>query len=336
MPVDVLVIGGGPAGLAAAIAARRKGFRVTVADGQCPPIDKACGECLLPGALEALRELGLDPNEIASAPIRGVRFLGDEVSVGSFFPHGAGAGVRRTALHAALVEEALNCGVELQWNRPVGGLKGLTAAWIIGADGGGSRVRIWAELERFTQNRLRFGFRRHYRTPQPGDHVEIFWTAGAQIYVTPVAADEVGIAVLSRDPKFRVSDAVARFPELANRFREAQPLSAERGSMTASRTLRNVTRGNIALIGDASGSVDAITAEGLSLSFRQALSLADAMERGDLSLYEAAHARLERRPRLMGELMLSMDRWPLVRRRALRALAARPALFSRLIALHVG
>src|SRR5882762_7612553 len=55
----VLVIGGGPAGLAVAIAARRKGFDVTVADGAKPPIDKACGEGLMPGTVTALRELGV-------------------------------------------------------------------------------------------------------------------------------------------------------------------------------------------------------------------------------------------------------------------------------------
>src|SRR5436309_2237554 len=55
---DVFVIGGGPAGLAAAIATRRKGFRVTVADGSEPPIDKACGEGLLTDTAIAFRELG--------------------------------------------------------------------------------------------------------------------------------------------------------------------------------------------------------------------------------------------------------------------------------------
>src|SRR5438105_7308201 len=44
---DVLVIGGGPAGLTAAIAARLKGFDVAVADAAHPPIDKACGEGLM-------------------------------------------------------------------------------------------------------------------------------------------------------------------------------------------------------------------------------------------------------------------------------------------------
>ena len=56
---DVFVIGGGPAGLAAAIAARHRGFRVVVADGVKPPIDKACGEVLMPDAITALDRLGV-------------------------------------------------------------------------------------------------------------------------------------------------------------------------------------------------------------------------------------------------------------------------------------
>src|SRR5215469_8902261 len=59
-PTDVLVIGGRPAGLAAAIAARKKGLRVTVADSAHPPIDKACGEGLLPDTVDALGDLGID------------------------------------------------------------------------------------------------------------------------------------------------------------------------------------------------------------------------------------------------------------------------------------
>src|ERR1022692_2180287 len=58
-PTDLFVIGGGPAGLAAAIAARLKGLNVTLADGARPPIDKACGEGLMPDGLAALRSLGV-------------------------------------------------------------------------------------------------------------------------------------------------------------------------------------------------------------------------------------------------------------------------------------
>ena len=70
-----------------------------------------------------------------------------------------------------------------------------------------------------------------------------------------------------------------------------------------SRRLRHVTSGNIALIGDASGSVDAITGEGLALCFRQALELAHALRVEDLDLYERAHARLHRLPHFMSRAM---------------------------------
>ena len=75
---DVLVIGGGPAGLATAIAARKKGFEVTVVDGAKPPIDKACGEGLMPNTLAALRELGVAICPADGQALRGIRFK-DEV-----------------------------------------------------------------------------------------------------------------------------------------------------------------------------------------------------------------------------------------------------------------
>jgi len=62
MKSDVLVVGAGPAGLATAIAAAAKGLRVTVADARRPPINKPCGEGLLPEAVEALRGIGIELN----------------------------------------------------------------------------------------------------------------------------------------------------------------------------------------------------------------------------------------------------------------------------------
>jgi hypothetical protein len=82
--------------------------------------------------------------------------------------------------------------------------------------------------------------------------------------------------------------------------------------------------------------VDAITGEGLSLGFHQALALGEALEGGDLHDYQAAHQRLTRRPTLMGRLLLLLDSRPKLRSRAMRALAAHPDLFARLVAVHIG
>ena len=84
--VDVFVIGGGPAGLAAAIAARQRGMSVAVADGTEPPIDKACGEGLMPETIAALGELGVEIQPDAGYRIRGIRFLQQETHVGAEFP----------------------------------------------------------------------------------------------------------------------------------------------------------------------------------------------------------------------------------------------------------
>jgi len=336
MIADVLVIGGGPIGLAAAIAARRKGFRVVLADGCEPPIDKACGEGILPDGLAVAERLGLHLPPGDSFAFRGIRFHGENVSVAADFPNGRGRGFRRTVLHRALAAQAEQCGVEFRWGSAIGDLNAIPARWIVAADGTNSRARGWAGLEAARRDTRRFGFRRHFQIAPWTDYVEIYWGNGCQIYITPIAADEICVAIISRDPKLRVPAALGQFPALLARLEDVTQTSHERGAVTASRQLRRVVAGNVALIGDASGSVDAISGEGLCLGFHQAFALADAMESGDLALYESAHRRLGVRPRFMADLMLSVDRWPKLRRRVLPALAAHPELFSGLLAMHVG
>lgn len=333
---DVLVVGGGPAGLAAAIAARRKGFSVVVVDAAVPPIDKACGEGLMPDALSALAELGVDIPAGVGVAFRGIRFVGEDISVEAEFPWGDGLALRRTALHQILVDAATQFGVELHWGAPSGELSDRTARWIIGADGHSSRVRKWAGLDRWRRVRERLGFRVHYRMAPWTDHVEVHWHPDFQMYVAAVAADEVMVAVLCRDPHVRVAEALEFFPELHERLADAPRTTMERGGISATRRLWVVTQGSVALVGDASGSVDAITGEGLGLAFRQALALADALVAGNLDMYETAHRKLSRRPRLMADLLLMLDGRPNLQYRALHCLARHPQVFRYLLALHVG
>jgi len=343
---DIFVVGGGPAGLAAAIAARRKGFDVTVADAARPPIDKACGEGLMPDSLAALRRLGVTLDCVEqSFPFRGIRFHGAGVSVAAGFPEGQAVGIRRTRLHEILIDRARQAGVTMQWGTRVNGVQGDTVSldagdvrcrWVIGADGQNSRVRHWAGLDAARYESTRFGFRRHYQMAPWTDHMEIYWGSGCQMYVTPVGPREVCVAVISRDSHLRFDGALPQFPELGSRLAHAPASTLERGSVTASRRLRGVFGQRTILIGDASGSVDAITGEGMSLSFHQALALADALVEDDLEAYQAAHRRLMRRPAFMASLMLSLDRLAWLRPLALRGMAYEPAIFEKLLAVHVG
>ena len=91
---DVVVVGAGPAGLAVAIGARRHGLAVTVADRRRPPLDKPCGEGLMPDAVARLEELGVSLDSVASAPFAGIRYLDGETVADGLFPQGSGLGVR--------------------------------------------------------------------------------------------------------------------------------------------------------------------------------------------------------------------------------------------------
>jgi flavin-dependent dehydrogenase len=342
---DVFVVGGGPAGLAAAIAARQKGFRVMLADGAKPPITKACGEGLLPDALAALRELGVELREEDGRALRGIRFENDGSSMNGCFPEGHGLGVRREVLHQRMVERAGDCDVSFLWNTPVMGLfeegvvaggKRIWAKWVIGADGSGSRVRRWSGLESFGVQRRRFAFRTHYCLEPWNDFTEIHWAEGAQAYVTPVGPREICIVLISEEQELRFDGCLLRFPKLAERLKGAGRASAERGAVTGMARLKRVYRGNVGLIGDASGAVDAITAEGLSLSFRQANALAHALEAGELREYQEAHRRMSRRPWLVGNLLLLLGRQTGLRNRTMRSLEAAPQLFERMLAYQMG
>ena len=333
---DIFVVGGGPAGLAAAIAARLKGFDVAVADAAEPPIDKACGEGLMPDSLDALRRLGVTFDPEQSFAFRGIRFIGDGGTVASDFPGERGIAVRRVRLHQALIDRAQEVGVKLLWRTHVTSIHDVRARWVIGADGANSRVRRWAGLNAVRSESSRYGFRRHFQVRPWTDFMEVYWGPGCQMYVTAVAPDEMCLALITRHPHLRLDSALPHFPELARKFENAPALSTERGAITVTRSLRRVYQGRVVLIGDASGSVDAITGEGMGLAFRQSLALADALLANNLDQYQAAHRQMARRPTCMAHLMLTLDRFPRLRPLVLRTFAAKPVIFERLLAVHVG
>jgi flavin-dependent dehydrogenase len=156
--------------------------------------------------------------------------------------------------------------------------------------------------------------------------VEVHWGELGQAYITPVGPEEICVATVARSPSIRMEAVLAGLPRLQAHLRGAAVVSTVRGALTTTRKLRRVTAGNVALTGDASGSADAITGEGIALSFRQALLLAEAIAVDNLAIYEAGHPAILRMPHLMSRLMLTMDARPWLRERAMGVLSAQPHL----------
>ena len=340
-----MIAGGGPAGLACAIAARRAGLSAIVVDQRTPPIDKACGEGLMPGGVAALERLGVRVDPAGCHRFTGIRYLDGEVVAEADFPAGEGLGVRRVYLHQALVERAAALGVELRWGTRFTGITAdalLTDAGALrgrvmgGADGLGSATRRWLGFGGEPARRRRFGVRRHYAVAPWSHRVEVYWADDCEAYVTPAGPARVGVAFLWSGRKARFDDLLAQHPRLAARLAGAPQESRDRGAGPLARRVTGVRRGRWALLGDAAGYLDAITGEGLSLAFHQAEALVGCAAAGDLAAWPAAHRRICATPMMMIRLVLFYERRPWLRRRVVRALAAEPEVFGRFLAVNDG
>jgi flavin-dependent dehydrogenase len=203
---EVLIVGAGPAGIATAIAASQKGLRATVVDARKPPIDKPCGEGLLPEGVAALQQLGIWLDSSVAFPIAGLRFSDETSSACGKITRGAAFGLRRSVLHELLVRRATELGVTFRWGTRVTELTSSSARldgalfpfhWLVGADGQKSMIRKWSGLGPRRMRSARFGFRCHYAIPPWSDFVEVYWGEHCQIYVTPTGPDEICLAVLT-------------------------------------------------------------------------------------------------------------------------------------------
>lgn len=323
---DLLIVGGGPGGLATALHARRQGLSVIVAEPRDGPIDKACGEGLMPGGLAELTSLGVDP---VGMPFHGIAYLSEGRQAQARFRRGPGRGVRRTTLHAALAARAKE--EDTDWVRTrvtsvaqdAHGVSaaGVRARWLVAADGLHSQIRRAVGITSTAGTPRRYGVRWHYRVPAWSEFVEVYWSRWGEAYVTPVEPDLVGVAILSRG-----RPDLAWFPRLAGRLHGAAP-GQHRGCGPLRQVVSRRVAGRVLLVGDAAGYEDALTGEGISLALKQSAAAVDAIVNEAPASYEQAWHRITRDYRLLTRALVLASTPRVVRRAIVPAGQLLPSAF---------
>ncbi|HSJ61648.1 MAG TPA: NAD(P)/FAD-dependent oxidoreductase [Jiangellaceae bacterium] len=331
---DVIVAGGGPVGLATAIEARLAGLSVIVCEPRPGPIDKACGEGLMPGTLTALGRLGAHVDGFA---FTGIRYVADGSIADHRFRAGPGLGVRRTSLHRALAARARELGVdfaparvaEISQDADAVAAAGLRARWLLACDGLHSRIRQELGLDRTVRNSRRFGLRRHFRVAPWSEFVEVHWTPSAEVYITPVGHDLVGVAVLGdRGVDY---DAVVRLTAAGHRLADADRASTLRGAGPLRQAATKRVAGRVLLVGDSAGYVDALTGEGIRLGLAQARAAVAAVAGENPARYEAEWRRITRDYRLLTSALVGAGRRPALRSRIVPLACRLPRVYGAIV-----
>ncbi len=295
----------------------------------------------MPEGVAQLEELGVTIAPHQRHPFVGIRYLDGELAADGDFADRPGLGIRRRVLHQALVERAVELGADLRWgvaalDLTVDGVASddgeISARWVVGADGRASRVRRWAGLEGRPPRARRFGVRRHFGLPPWTDRVEVHWGDGCEAYVTPVAPDTVGVALLWSGTAAGFDDVLGRLPALAERVADAPVTSRDAGAGPFGSRARRLDRGHVVLVGDAACCLDPITGEGVAIALQSAEALVRSVVAGDLGHYRGVQRRLIGSAARVNQMVLLLERSPRLRARVVASLAARPDLFARFLA----
>ena len=288
--IDLAVVGGGPAGAAAALGAARAGLSVLLFEPRSKMPDKPCGEGILPAGVAVLRALGLGElvgEGLALPRIRYVFAGGRELDVPLPEP---GRAIERPVLMAALeralerepgvtrVDSTVACargdGFELvargrRWN----------ARTLIAADGLQGRAASW--LGRRPSRRTRYGLRARALQRERLEHVEVHLGRESEVYLTPLPGGRINVAVLADAPlgpaRIWLARALTEHPRAARRLGAwvTAPAARALGAAVPSR----VAAESAFLAGDATGGVDPVLGCGVGLALTTGLAAAEGARR---------------------------------------------------------
>jgi flavin-dependent dehydrogenase len=276
---------------------------------------------------------------LCGRPFYGIRYLDGRRSVDARFAAGPGLGVRRTTLHAALMSRLAELDVPVVPGR-VGPITqdatsvtaaGTTARYLAAADGLHSPIR--RQLGLGVPGRrieVRRGLRQHFAVAPWTDLVEVYWSGLGEAYVTPVADDLVGVAILT-SARGTFESHLAAFPQLKRRLQGADAAGGVMGAGPLRQRVRSRVAGRVLLVGDAAGYVDALTGEGIAVAVRTSAELVECVRADRPQDYEAAWRRVSWECRLLTASLLWARNRSVLAPRIVPAAAALPGVYGAVV-----
>ncbi|MBT3981477.1 MAG: FAD-dependent monooxygenase [Bacteriovoracaceae bacterium] len=374
--LKIAIIGGGPSGMMSAIALARKGVEVALIEKSSWPIDKVCGEGIMPSGVEILKEFGVF--ELIDSKfyrkfvgINYIDCLGKGKARGEF-QSGTGYVVRRTALSQALYKKACEypsislhpftefINFKLDDSKITVYVRDDSSGseqsienfdYIIGCDGIRSRVRKIANMDSSPpSDKKRIGARAHFKMAPWSDCVDVWWNKGIECYVAPVSEEIVEFVfgwdhdVVKPQGKGKSSGLESGlfsfFPELEKKVEGVEKLSPLRSYGPLPTGSKGPIQGQVILVGDSCLFFDPITGEGLSLSFEQSKLLAENIfslgHASGVQSYISKIVNIKTNYLRVTSLALVFTYFPWVRRVALWILSFCPSIFNHMLEVNMG
>lgn len=301
---DCVVVGAGPAGSAAAIAAVRAGLHTALVDAAPAGRDKTCGDGLTPRAVSVLRELGLD-SALPTYRNRGLKLHGFGGSVTAPWPDSAygmaGSASPRTLFDDSLLTLAASTGAEIFLECPATGVTfgadgaisavetprgNLQARWVIVADGvrspfGKLLGRRWHRGEVYGIAARSYCTTPHADEPWMHSHVELRDAEGdiqpGYGWIFPLGDGQVnlGCGALSTDARPAKVNTKKLLVQYADQVRDewqlGQPANITSALLPMGGAVSGVAGPNWMLIGDAAACVNPLNGEGIDYGLETAM-----------------------------------------------------------------
>lgn len=358
---DLIIIGGGPGGAAAAITASRNGARVLMLERGRFPRHKVCGEFVSAESLDLLRDL-LDAHHAAllreATRICQARIFLDGRTLQAPVDPPA-ASIARLDLDVALWESAAQCEVETRQQIAAQSISGGGPFFVRASTGEfESRAVInasgrWSNLipgrERREAGEKWLGLKGHFAEPSARASVDLYFFDGGYCGVQPVEIRNGGAqgarinacSMVRADVASTLPQVFTLHPALRERSRQWQPLSDPVSTSPLLFRTSEPERDGVLIVGDAAGFVDPFVGDGISLALRSGAMAAQCMMpflRSEASLADAARQYRREYERRLSPVFRTSSKlrrmllWPrAVRRPVLSLLEKTPAITHYLV-----